>query len=159
MCRIIFQFFRFYYAEMKRKWNYFYSWKNEIFFSKKEITEIIFSTSCKKLKIFLSYFLKKKKNDWPKAYAGPRLPTLPYFFFRRSCFILFFFELFEFFWIKIFFIIKATPVHGPTFGCSPNKETTRGCTRCLCSEDGLISTCVLNVKCKKPTTGKHLFFW
>ena len=24
---------------------------------------------------FLSYFLKK--DDWPKAYAGPRLPTLP----------------------------------------------------------------------------------
>ena len=28
------------------------------------------------LEIFLSYFLKK--DDWPKAYAGPRLPTLPY---------------------------------------------------------------------------------
>ena len=25
---------------------------------------------------FRSYFLKK--DDWPKAYAGPRLPTLPY---------------------------------------------------------------------------------
>ena len=25
---------------------------------------------------FLSHFLKK--DDWPKAYAGPRLPTLPY---------------------------------------------------------------------------------
>ena len=30
----------------------------------------------KNSRFFLSYFLKK--DDWPKAYAGPRLPTLPY---------------------------------------------------------------------------------
>ena len=29
----------------------------------------------KNSRFFLSYFLKK--DDWPKAYAGPRLPTLP----------------------------------------------------------------------------------
>ena len=34
-----------------------------------------FSTWCKKFKIFLPYFLKK--DDWPKAYTSPRLPTLP----------------------------------------------------------------------------------
>ena len=27
-------------------------------------------------RLVLSYFLKK--DDWPKAYAGPRLPALPY---------------------------------------------------------------------------------
>ena len=26
-----------------------------------------------------------KKDDWPKAYAGPRLPTLPYYLFIRIC--------------------------------------------------------------------------
>ena len=30
----------------------------------------------KNSRFFLSYFLKK--DDWPEAYAGPRLPTLPY---------------------------------------------------------------------------------
>ena len=30
----------------------------------------------KNSRFFLSYFWKK--DDWPKAYAGPRLPTLPY---------------------------------------------------------------------------------
>ena len=30
----------------------------------------------KNSRFFLSYFLKK--DDWPKTYAGPRLPTLPY---------------------------------------------------------------------------------
>ena len=30
----------------------------------------------KNLRIFFSCFLKK--DDWPKEYAGPRLPTLPY---------------------------------------------------------------------------------
>ena len=30
----------------------------------------------KNSRFFLSYFLKK--DDWPKAYAGPSLPTLPY---------------------------------------------------------------------------------
>ena len=30
----------------------------------------------KNSRFFLSYFLKK--DDWPKAYAGPRLLTLPY---------------------------------------------------------------------------------
>ena len=49
---------------------------NQIFSSTwTEITKIIFSTSCKKIQIF-PFVLKK--NDWPKAYAGPRLPTLPY---------------------------------------------------------------------------------
>ena len=41
-----------------------------------EITEIIFSTLCKKFKIFP--FILFEKDDWPKAYADPRLPTLPY---------------------------------------------------------------------------------
>ena len=30
----------------------------------------------KNSRFFLSRFLKK--DDWPKAYAGPRLPTIPY---------------------------------------------------------------------------------
>ena len=30
----------------------------------------------KNSRFFLLYFLKK--DDWPKGYAGPRLPTLPY---------------------------------------------------------------------------------
>ena len=42
-----------------------------------EITEILFWTSCKNFKIF-PFILFEKKNDWPKAYADPRLPTLPY---------------------------------------------------------------------------------
>ena len=38
----------------------------------------------KNSKFFLSYFLKK--DDWPKAYARPRVPTLPYNsgFFRST---------------------------------------------------------------------------
>ena len=31
----------------------------------------------KNSRFFVSYFLKK--DDWPKAYAGPRLPSLPYY--------------------------------------------------------------------------------
>ena len=30
----------------------------------------------KNSRLFLSYFLKR--DDWPKTYTGPRLPTLPY---------------------------------------------------------------------------------
>ena len=41
-----------------------------------EITKIIFSTSCRNSRFFLSYFLKKE--DLPKVYAGSRLPVLPY---------------------------------------------------------------------------------
>ena len=32
----------------------------------------------KNSRLFLSYFLKK--DDWPTAYAGPRLPTLTYWY-------------------------------------------------------------------------------
>ena len=53
----------------------------------------------KNSRFFLSYFLKK--DDWPKAYAGPMLPTLPYFWviflssvFAQSHYIL----LFNYFW-------------------------------------------------------------
>ena len=44
------------------------------FFSRREIQ--FFWTSCKKFKRFS--FILLKKDDWSKAYAGPRLPTLPY---------------------------------------------------------------------------------
>ena len=63
------------------------SLENEVFFLKKG--NPIFSTKLgqkllksfvqhhvKKSRFFLSYFLKK--DDWPKTYDDPRLPTLPY---------------------------------------------------------------------------------
>ena len=36
-----------------------------------------FQLLVKNSRFFISYFLKK--DDWPKAYAGPKLPTLPYY--------------------------------------------------------------------------------
>ena len=39
------------------------------------LPELFSELHVKHSKFFLSYFWKK--DDWPKAYAGPNLPTLP----------------------------------------------------------------------------------
>ena len=65
----------------------FVSWKWGLFFLKKgnlifpiklgqRLPKSFSELHVKNSRLFLSYFLEK--NDWPKAYTGPRLPTLPY---------------------------------------------------------------------------------
>ena len=65
----------------------FVSWKWGLFFLKKgnpilliklgqRLPKSFSQLHVKNSRFYLSYFMKK--DDWPKAYAGPRLPTLPY---------------------------------------------------------------------------------
>ena len=65
----------------------FVSWKWGLFFLKKgnlifpiklgqRLPKSFSELHVKNSRLFLSYFLEK--NDWPKAYTGPRQPTLPY---------------------------------------------------------------------------------
>ena len=56
----------------------------------------------KNSRFFLSYFLKK--DDWPKAYAGRRLPTLLYYFLYYIYYILFYTIFYIIFYISIFTI-------------------------------------------------------
>ena len=58
---------------------YFFLKGNRIFFIKlgQRLLKSFSQLHVKNSRFFLSYFLKK--DDWPKAYAGPRLPTLPYY--------------------------------------------------------------------------------
>ena len=50
---------------------------NPIFFIKlgQRLPKTFSELHVKNSRFFVSYFLKK--DDWPKAYAGPRLPTFP----------------------------------------------------------------------------------
>ena len=52
--------------------------ENPIFSIKlgQRLPKSFFQLHLKNSRYFLSYFLKK--DDWPEAYAGPRLLTLPY---------------------------------------------------------------------------------
>ena len=61
-----------------RKWGVFFKNGNPIFSIKlgQRLPKSFSQLHVKNSRFFLSYFLKK--DDWPKAYAGPRLPTLPY---------------------------------------------------------------------------------
>ena len=87
LLQIKIQFCQFWYRKNLNKKFTFVSWKWGLFFLKKG--NPIFSIKLgqrlpksfsqfhgKNLRCFLSYFLKK--DDWTKAYAGPRLLTLPY---------------------------------------------------------------------------------
>ena len=90
-------------------------------YTRTEVTEIIFSTS----RFFFSYFLKK--DDWPKAYAGPRLPTLPYILHCLRYLLEFKSQLISsilspppflsFFWALLFFIF-FTRYQFRSFHCS-----------------------------------------
>ena len=58
---------------------YFFLKKGNSIFSIKvgrRLPKLFSHLHVKKLRFFLSYFLKK--DDWLEAYAGSRLPTLPY---------------------------------------------------------------------------------
>ena len=62
-----------------KKWGLFFLKEGNPIFSLElwqRLLKSFFQLHVKNSKFFLSYFFEK--DDWPKAYAGPRLPTLPY---------------------------------------------------------------------------------
>ena len=61
---------------LKMRSIFFLNKENPIFFIKlgQRLPKSFFQLRVKNSRFFLSYFLKK--DDWPKAYACPRLPTL-----------------------------------------------------------------------------------
>ena len=68
-----------YFCALKMR-SFFFLKKGNLFFSIKlgqRLPKSFSQLHAKNSWFFLSYFLKK--DDWPKAYAGPRLPTLSYF--------------------------------------------------------------------------------
>ena len=75
------QFFQFWQRKTLNIKLTFVSWKWGLF-QRQRLPKSFSQLYVKNSRFFLSYFLVK--DDWHKAYAGPRLPTLPYLWVHDS---------------------------------------------------------------------------